>query len=58
MIKKGSRIRHRDIKIDKIKGVMTVFEIKNGFAVCGYGNFERLGQGMETYSLNDLKLSE
>jgi len=58
MIQKGSRVRHRNEEIDKVKGVMLVFEIKNGYAVCGYGDFARLGQGMETYSIADLKLSE
>lgn len=58
MIKKGSRIRHRNSEIDKKKGIMVVFEIKNGFALCGYGDFERLGQGAETYSLSDIKLAE
>lgn len=58
MIQKGSRVRHRNEEIDEVKGIMMVFEIKNGYAVCGYGDFERLGQGMETYSITDLKLSE
>lgn len=58
MIQKGSTVRHKNEEIDEIKGVMTVFEIKNGYAFCGYGDFARLGQGMETYSVTDLKLSE
>ena len=58
MIQKGSRVRHRNEEIDVIKGIMLVFEIKNGYAVCGYGDFARLGQGMETYNISDLKLSE
>ena len=58
MIQKGNRIRHKNPEIDKIKGIMVVFEIKNGFAMCGYGDFERLGQGAETYSLSDIKLAE
>ena len=56
MIKKGSRVRHKNENIDRKKGIMVVFEIKNGFAICGYGDFERLGQGMETYPISDLKL--
>ena len=56
MIQKGSRIRHRNPDIDKLKGVMIVFEIKNGFATCGYGDFARLGQGAETYLISDIKL--
>lgn len=58
MIQKGSRVRHINPKIDNIKGIMIVFEIKNGTALCGYGDYERLGQGMENYQLTDLKLSE
>jgi len=58
MIQKGSRVRHVNADIDKIKGVMTVFEIKNGIALCGYGDYERLGQGLENYNVTDLKLSE
>ncbi|MBE5320031.1 hypothetical protein IM793_12735 [Pedobacter sp. MR2016-19] len=58
MIAKGSRVRHKDKEIDKIKGVMAVLEIKNGYAVCGYSDFERYGKGIETYPLTDLKLGE
>ena len=58
MIRKDSRVRHIDSEIDNRKGVMKVFEIKNGYAVCGYGDFQRLGQGMETYLISDLKLAE
>jgi hypothetical protein len=58
MIQKGSRVRHIDLNINKIKGVMIVFEIKNGIALCGYGDYERLGQGMQNYQITDLKLSE
>jgi hypothetical protein len=58
MIIKGSRVRHKNEEIDKTKGIMLVFEIKNEYAICGYGDFDRLGQGMETYKKADLKLSE
>lgn len=58
MIKKGSRIGHKNKDIDNQKGIMMMFEIKNGFAICGYGDFERLGQGMETYPISDLKLED
>lgn len=54
MITKGSRVRHRNPLIDKQKGIMSVFEIKNGYAICAYGDFERYGQGMENYLLSDL----
>lgn len=58
MIQKGSRVRHIDPSIDKIKGIMIVFEIKNGIALCGYGDYQRFGQGMENYKVTELKLSE
>jgi hypothetical protein len=58
MIQKGSRVRHKNEGINEIKGIMLVFEIKNGYAVCGYGDFARLGQGIETYPIIDLVLSE
>ncbi len=56
MIQKGSRVRHKNSEIDTIKGIMQVFEIKSGYAICGYGDFDRLGQGMETYQISDLNL--
>lgn len=58
MIQKGSRVRHKKSEIDEIKGIMQVFEIKNGYAICGYGDYDRLGQGMETYQISDLKIAE
>lgn len=58
MIQKDSRIRHINPEIDKEKGVMTIFEIKNGIALCGYGEYASLGQGLENYKITDLKLSK
>lgn len=58
MIREGSRVRHVDPEVDKLKGVMVVFEIKNGTALCGYDDYETLGQGIENYKITDLKLSE
>ncbi|MCM8570868.1 hypothetical protein NE848_15840 [Gramella jeungdoensis] len=55
MVQKGDRVKHKNPEIDAKKGVMQVFEIKNNYAVCGYGDFERLGQGMETYIITDLE---
>lgn len=37
---------------------MKVFEIKNEYAVCGFGDFNRYMEGMETYLKSDLKLAE
>ena len=58
MIRKDSRVRHKNTDIDNEKGIMKVFEIKNEYAVCGYGDFERFMQGMETYLISDLKLAD
>ena len=58
MIRKGSRVRHKNEGKDKIKGVMIVFEIKNDNAICGYNDYDKLGQGMQAYPVTDLKLSE
>jgi hypothetical protein len=58
MIKKDSRVRHKNPEIDNVKGIMKVFEIKNEYAVCGFGDFDRHMKGMETYLKTDLKLAE
>ena len=58
MIQKGSRIRHKEEETYKKKGIMTVLEVKNGFALCVYVDFERYGQGAENYPISELKLAE
>lgn len=57
MIQVGSRIRHKNPEIDKLKGVMQVFAIKKSYAMCGDGGFDKLGQGTSTYSISDIKLA-
>lgn len=57
MIKKGSRVRYKDAKKDKKKGVMTVLEIKSGYAFCAYLDFKRFGQKPELIPILELKLS-
>lgn len=37
MIRKGSRVRHIDSDLYKQYGVLEVWDIKNGFAVCRHG---------------------
>jgi len=54
MIQKGSKVRHTDPEIDDTVGVMIVFAITNGFALCGYT--DRLGQELQNYALVDLIL--
>lgn len=56
MIRSGSRVRHKDINIDKLRGIMSVLEIKNGIAICTYLDFERYGSGAWNYNVSDLKL--
>lgn len=57
MIQKGSRVRHINPDIDSEKGIMIVREIKNGVAVCGYNDFDRIGQ-VFSYNVSDLKIAE
>jgi len=39
MFQKGSRVRHIDEELDKKYGIMEIWEIKNGFAACRYGDY-------------------
>ncbi|ACU62573.1 hypothetical protein [Chitinophaga pinensis] len=54
MIPKGSKVRHTDPEIDDVRGVMIVFAIAHGFALCGYP--DRLGKELENYAITDLVL--
>lgn len=54
MIQKGSKVRHTDPEIDNVTGVMIVFAITNGFALCGYP--DRSGQELQNYAIADLVL--
>lgn len=56
MIRKNSRVRHTNPEINEKMGIMSVFEIKNGFAVCAKGGFENYGAGMNTYPITELTL--
>lgn len=53
MLKKNDRVRHKDSKNNHL-GVLTVFEVKNGFAICGYLDYDRLNLGPWTFSIDDL----
>lgn len=57
MIREGDRVKHTDSEIDKLRGVMTVLAIKNGIALCGYTDYERLGSGQWNYPLTELKIA-
>ena len=54
MLKKESRVRHKNSEIDKEKGVMVIREIKGEFATCGYNDFNKVHQ-IYTFPLTELK---
>ena len=54
MLKKGDRVRHKDPNIDNQMGIMTIFEIVNGIAICGYLEYSQIGTGLFNYSLKEL----
>lgn len=56
MITKNSRVRHINPETDRVYGVMEVWEIKNGYATCRYGDFSNLG--VVTFPLSELKLAK
>jgi hypothetical protein len=58
MITKGSRVRHIHPAIDQLKGIMTVFAVKNGVAICGYAEYARLHVQPQDYPVAELRLSE
>jgi len=43
MFQKGDRVRHINEQIDKQYGIMEVWEIKNGYATCRYGDYSSYG---------------
>lgn len=43
MFKKGDRVRHIDKMMFDKYGVLQIWEIKNGNAVCRYGDFSNFG---------------
>jgi len=57
MIRIGERVKHINPEIDKLMGVMTVLEIKNGISFCTYVDYERLGSSSISYPLTELKLT-
>ena len=50
-MKKGDRVRHIDKSIDIKYGVMEIWEIKNDYATCRYGDYYNM-------SLVSFKISE
>jgi len=57
-LKVNDRVRHIDTEIDKKQGVMTILEIKDGYAFCSSLDYNNFGSIKGTYPLNELKLAE
>jgi hypothetical protein len=55
MFQKGSRVRHINEQLNKQYGVMEIWEIKNGFAICRYGDYYNLAT--VNIPLSDLKIA-
>lgn len=55
MLQKNDRVRHIDPRIDNELGVLTIFEIRNGYAICGYYEHTRIHLGPWTYKCDELK---
>ncbi|HRP53685.1 MAG TPA: hypothetical protein PLI97_09280 [Fluviicola sp.] len=57
MIKENSKVRFiDDVKHEKY-GILLVFNLKNGFATIGKGDFESYGQHLMTVPINELMLA-
>jgi len=57
MIRIGDRVKHINPEIEKVMGIMTVLEIKNGIAFCTYTDYDRLGSTTCSYPLTELTLT-
>jgi len=53
---KNDRVRHKNVEMDKVYGIMEIFEIKNDQAICRYGDYSNFG--MVTFPFKDLKKAE
>ena len=58
MIKKNDRVKHINSLKDKELGILTVLEIKNGYATCGYLEYSKIHLGPWTFKLEELKKVE
>jgi hypothetical protein len=54
MLKVGDKVRHINFEINNLKGVMSILEIKNYYAVCGYLDYSRMNLQPTTYLLSEL----
>jgi hypothetical protein len=57
MIKEKSKVRFIDSVKHEKYGVLLVFNLKNGFATIGKGDFESYGQHLMTVLINELTLA-
>ncbi len=55
MIRPNDRVRFVDNEKDKKYGVLTVFSVKNGFALVAKGDYANLGDHKMTVELVELK---
>ena len=55
MFQKGNQVRHKNNEIDKAYCIMSIIEIKNDNAVCGYLEYDHIDLGVWTYPLLDFK---
>jgi len=55
MFQKGEKVRHINDEKDKRCGVMSILEIKNGYAICGYLEYSRLDEMPGTFLLSELR---
>lgn len=53
MLQKGDRVRHIDEQLNAQYGVMEIWEIKNGHAICRHGDYFDLA--VVTFSLDQLQ---
>lgn len=56
MFQKGDRVRHTNEITDKHYGIMEIWELKNEYAVCRYGDYYNLS--LETFPLTELKKAD
>lgn len=54
MIKKNDRVRLINSSKDKDLGILTVLEVKNGNATCGYLEYSKIHLGPWTFKLEEL----
>jgi hypothetical protein len=54
----NDRVRHKNMDIDRIQGIMIILNIKGEYATCANLDPNKHDSMPGTYSLQDLKLAE